>query len=80
MTIPISQLIGLAPGVLKLVNTLVEKAEQDGLIDAGKAQAFRDAVKGIDDDITSAIAAGRAVSHDPRSVRNDPNNRDNISE
>lgn len=76
MAIPVLPLLQAVPGVLKLVQSVVDRAESEGLMDAGAAKEFRGAVTTIDGKVNDAIAASDALSHDSDSVRDDPNNRD----
>ena len=77
MAIPILTLLQAVPGTLKLVQSIVDRAKSEGLMNAGAAKEFRGAVTTIDRKVADAIAASAAFSHDADSVRNDPNNRDN---
>lgn len=76
MAVPVLALLKLAPGVIKLLQTIADHAEQEGLMDAGAAKEFRGAVTNMDRRVADALAASAGLSHDADSVRDDVNNRD----
>lgn len=66
--------------LLKLVLTvsasIAEIVEDKQLLDAGEAKNVAKTLREQNDRVEKALAARRAVKHDPDSLRNDPNRRD----
>lgn len=59
--------------ILKWIVAFFEKRKW---IEEGKAQAIREQLESMEDEVKKACAADAAVDHSADSVRNDPNNRD----
>lgn len=69
--------LGLAKIVFSLAQSVARIIGDKQLIDAGEAKATADQLGKANDQIARAIAARRAVRHDPDSILHDRDNRDN---
>lgn len=63
--------------LLSIADQLTSYLHDKQLMDAGEAKAVAASLKGALDATARAVAARNAVSDDPNSVSNDPDNRDN---
>lgn len=61
---------------LSLADQLAKYASDRQLLKAGEGQALAAQLAETQKRILAAVAAAAAVTDDPNSVRNDPNNRD----
>ena len=67
----------LALALIKVTGAVLDHMERNRLIDQGRKEQLFKAREQMDEALLRAALARDNVSHDPDSVRDDPDNRDN---
>lgn len=62
--------------IYNVAKWIVSMMERNRWIEEGRAQVIREQLENMADEVRKARAAESAVSDEPDSVQNDPNNRD----